>query len=92
MPTNKELVCAAVARAVNAVGGLSSAASLLGVSAPTVHEWKSGQRQVPVVRAIQLERFCYGQVRAEELRPDLVEEIQFLRGTKRQRKSTEVPA
>jgi DNA-binding transcriptional regulator YdaS (Cro superfamily) len=77
----------AVERAIEVVGGITSAAAMLGVSGPTVHEWKSGKSKVPFVRAIQLERLSYGAVRAEEFRPDLTSEIQYLRGTKRQRRA-----
>lgn len=88
MPTTQTQMNAvsAVRAAIEAVGGVSNCAALLGLAAPTVHEWKSGKKDVPLIRAIQLERICYGAVRAEEIRPEAADEIMFLRGAKRRQR------
>ena len=45
-------------------------ASKLGVSVPTVHEWKSGKRSVPVLRCVSIVNVSNGAVSLQELRPN----------------------
>lgn len=52
------------------VGGLTSLAKLLGVSAPTVHEWKTNKRPVPVLRCVSISKATNGAVTLQDLRPD----------------------
>lgn len=52
-------------------GGLGALADRLGVSSPTVHEWKSGKRQVPFERCVQIEQTTNGLVTCEMLRSDV---------------------
>lgn len=59
-----------IGKAAHAVGGLSILASKLGVSPPTVHEWKTGKRPVPVLRCVSINRVTNGIVTLQELRPD----------------------
>ena len=59
-----------IGKAARAVGGLSTLASLLGVSPPTVHEWKTGKRPVPVLRCVSIHQATNGAVTLQELRPD----------------------
>lgn len=65
----------AIRKACHLVGGLSKMAALLGVKVPTVSQWVSGNpqnhRQVPAERCPAIERATSGQVRCEELRPDI---------------------
>ncbi|MEI8324967.1 MAG: helix-turn-helix domain-containing protein [Betaproteobacteria bacterium] len=60
-----------VEQAIKIAGGVSRLALLLGVQPPTVHEWKSGKRQVPAERCPQIERVTAGAVTCEQLRPDM---------------------
>lgn len=57
--------------ASDCVGGISTLARMLGVKVPTVHQWTTGVRSVPVGRAIQIEAATHGAVRVEDLRPDI---------------------
>jgi len=52
------------------VGGLSTLANMVGVSAPTVHEWKTKRRPVPVLRCLSIVRATNGAVTLQELRPN----------------------
>lgn len=45
-------------------------ARLVGVSAPTVHEWKTNRRPVPVIRCADIIRISGGLVTRQELRPN----------------------
>ncbi|PJK00817.1 transcriptional regulator [Lysobacteraceae bacterium NML91-0213] len=46
-------------------------ARVLSVTPVTVSQWSSGDRQVPAERCPAIERATGGQVRCEELRPDV---------------------
>lgn len=59
-----------IERAASVVGGLSALAELVGVSPPTVHEWKTGKRPVPVLRCVSISIATGGVVTLKELRPD----------------------
>lgn len=56
--------------AVQAVGGLTTLARMLGVSPPTVHEWKTQKRPVPASRCAAIVRVTNGLVTLQQLRPD----------------------
>jgi len=56
-------------KAVRAAGGVSKLARLLGVTAPTVHEWKTSKRPVPAARCSAIVRVTNGAVTLQELRP-----------------------
>jgi DNA-binding transcriptional regulator YdaS (Cro superfamily) len=60
-----------VVQAIELAGGLSRLAALIGVKPPTVHEWKTGERQVPAERCMEIEAAVKGGVTCEQLRPDL---------------------
>lgn len=60
-----------VRAAADCVGGITSLSKLIDVSVPTVHQWITGVRRVPTERAIRIEEATKGQVKAEELRPDV---------------------
>ena len=53
-------------------GGMSGSelARSIGVSAPTVAEWCSGRRPVPIARCFAIERATGGVVTRRDLRPD----------------------
>lgn len=61
----------ALKTACDQVGGITALSKLLGISPPSVHQWFSGSRRVPVERCIQIESATHGAVRAEDLRPDV---------------------
>lgn len=61
----------ALQRAARLVGGQSTLARRLGVSSPTVNQWFHGDRQVPAERCPLIEKLTGGQVRCEDLRPDV---------------------
>jgi DNA-binding transcriptional regulator YdaS (Cro superfamily) len=54
--------------AINAVGGMRPLARLLGISAPSVWEWRH-RGQIPVTRVLQIERLTG--VSRHVLRPDI---------------------
>lgn len=58
-----------VDRAAHLVGGLSALASIVGVAPPTVHEWKTLKRPVPVQRCLAISQATNGAVTLQELRP-----------------------
>lgn len=60
-----------VKNAANVVGGITALAKELAVTPPTVHQWISGVRPVPVGRCPQIERATSGVVCCEDLRPDV---------------------
>ena len=59
----------AINRACEAVGGQSKLAELIGVSTQSITNWKS--RGVPAEHAPDIERATAGQVRCEELCPEV---------------------
>lgn len=56
-------------------GGITNLANALGVKPPTVSQWISSNpslsRRVPAERCPAIERATNGQVRCEDLRPDV---------------------
>lgn len=60
-----------VQRAIDHLGSQSALAEKLGVTQPTVSEWRRGERPVPVDRAPEIERGTDGTVPCEETRPDI---------------------
>jgi len=60
-------------------GGGRQLALAVGVSSVIVSQWKTGARQVPADRCIDIERATGGQVRCEDLRPDV--DWAYLRAT-----------
>lgn len=59
-----------IIRASNNVGGQNVLAHLLGVSCPTVSQWASGVRPIPVNRCVAIEQATAGAVTRKDLRPD----------------------
>jgi DNA-binding transcriptional regulator YdaS (Cro superfamily) len=59
-----------IIRAGDAVGGQSALANLLGVSSPTVSQWRSGLRPIPAERCVSIEKATLGAVTRKDLRPD----------------------
>lgn len=71
MPNNRSMEhISPVESAIQIVGGLTALARLLGVAPPTVHEWKTGKRPVPVERCVAIERATESAVTRQDLRPD----------------------
>jgi len=56
-------------RACELVGGTASLARALGVTKGAVHQWRRGERPVPIVRCVQIESLTAGRVVRSELRP-----------------------
>ena len=59
-----------VKRACLVVSGQSRLARLLGVSVPTVNQWISGKRPVPIPYCVAIEHATNGAVTRKDLRPD----------------------
>lgn len=57
-------------RVVDMVGSQTRLADLLNVKPPTVNQWVTGVKPIPVKRCLQIERIVGGAVTAEELHPD----------------------
>lgn len=62
-------------RAAGIVGSQKALADALGVSKAAVGQWKDEGRRVPAEHCPQIERMTGGQVRCEELRPDVAWEV-----------------
>ncbi len=60
-----------IARVIEAAGGVSALAVKLGVKAPTVHQWKTGDRKVSPRLALVIEREWPDLATVHELRPDV---------------------
>lgn len=60
-----------IINAAQLVGGQRRLAEKLGVSQPTISEWRTGRRQVPRDRCPLIEKATGGKVACEMLRPDL---------------------
>ena len=73
MPNNlhmsKDIQTSEVEKACNLAGGQASLARMLGISAPTVNQWASGTRPVPIHQAIAIEIAFKNQVSRRRLRP-----------------------
>jgi DNA-binding transcriptional regulator YdaS (Cro superfamily) len=61
----------AVLKACEILGSKSALARAVGVKPPTVQQWCNGERPVPPVKCIEIERVTDRRVRVEELAPDL---------------------
>ncbi|MGP5478401.1 transcriptional regulator [Pseudomonas helleri] len=59
----------AVREAARIVGSQIDLAKSLGVSAPTVSQWCSGDRPIPPARALQIQTLTKGEVKCTELCP-----------------------
>lgn len=71
MPNNRGMEhISPVEKAIQIVGGSTALARLLGVTPPTVHEWKVGKRPVPIERCLAIERATSGAVTRLDLRPN----------------------
>jgi len=51
-------------------GGGTALAVQIGVAQPTVSEWSTGKKQVPIERCVAIERATEGAVTRRDLRPD----------------------
>ena len=71
----------AVAQAVALLGSRSSAAEAIGVSKSAVSMWCDGSSELPLLRAIQIDRLLGGAIQAEKLRPDAAAEFAYLRSS-----------
>ena len=66
----------AIKKAVGILGGQKALADALGVKQPTVSQWVSGKKKVPLTRLRGIEDATCGLVTRKELRPDLAEIFQ----------------
>lgn len=64
-----------IALAAQIVGGQAALARAIAVSAPTVNQWVSGRRRVPMDRCPKIESLTGGKVRCDELRPDIAWDV-----------------
>jgi len=60
----------AVTLACQHLGSAVALADALGISSPTVSEWRSGRRPVPIERCVEIEQVTGGAVTRQQLRPD----------------------
>ncbi|MES1979746.1 MAG: helix-turn-helix domain-containing protein [Pseudomonadota bacterium] len=60
-----------VDKAAEILGSQTALAALCGVSRGAVNQWKDPKRKVPAEHCPRIERATNGQVRCEELRPDV---------------------
>lgn len=67
--TNIALLKMTPIQLIDYFGGTTATARALGISPPSVTEWKT--RHIPVERCIQIEQLTGGEVRCEQLRPDI---------------------
>lgn len=56
-------------KSIEIAGGASQLARLLGVTPQAVCNWR--HRPIPITQALAIERITRGEVKADELRPDL---------------------
>lgn len=71
MPNNGGMeLTSPIEKAAQVVGGLTKLANMLGVSPPTVHEWKTLKRKVPAARCKSIVMAANGAVTLQELRPN----------------------
>jgi DNA-binding transcriptional regulator YdaS (Cro superfamily) len=52
-------------------GSIRKLAKSLGVPPSSVSFWKANDRKTPVLHCIEIEKLTKGEVRCEELRPDI---------------------
>jgi DNA-binding transcriptional regulator YdaS (Cro superfamily) len=61
----------AIKTACERVGGITAMANHLGITVGAVHQWTKSMKRVPVERCIAIEVMTRGEVRVEDLRPDV---------------------
>ncbi len=66
--------------AVPSCGAAAALAERIGVSAVVISQWRNGVRRVPTAHCISIEKATGGEVRCEDLRPDV--DWAFLRGSR----------
>lgn len=59
-----------IEKACSIVGGQTALAKAIGVTTPTVNQWVSGIRPVPVERCVAIELATGGKVSRKHLRPN----------------------
>ena len=69
----------AIKQACKILGGNNKLAVLLEVTPGMVSQWVTGHRRIPAERCPTIERATSGEVRCEDLRPDV--DWGYLRGT-----------
>ena len=61
-----------IAEAVQHVGSQSRLAELTGLSQPSIHRLATGRQRVTLERALLIEKATNGEVKASDIRPDLI--------------------
>ena len=56
-------------------GNQKQLAEMLGVTPPTVNQWVSGNRPIPIEKCVAIERATNGHITRKDLRPDDWEKI-----------------
>lgn len=71
--TKKQSLAAqrAIEHLITLMGTQQAAADKIGVRAPVLHAWRRGRQLVPCARCPIIERITAGQIRCEDLRPDI---------------------
>lgn len=60
-----------ITRVIESAGGVSALAAALGVKAPTVYQWKSGERKVSPRLALAISQMWPTVATVHDLRPDV---------------------
>ncbi|HJV73136.1 MAG TPA: helix-turn-helix domain-containing protein [Noviherbaspirillum sp.] len=76
----------ALDKAVSIIGSMQSLADHLGVTKGAVGQWKLDGRRIPAEHCPAIERRVMGEVRCEDLRPDV--DWKYLRTSARTRTAT----
>lgn len=70
MPYDSRMEHMAISKACRILHGKAKLARVIGVSSPTVHQWISGHRPIPIERCVAIERATGGAVTRRDLRPN----------------------
>jgi DNA-binding transcriptional regulator YdaS (Cro superfamily) len=68
---NNKIAVKGLEKAIEIVGGVGNLAKIMGVTRQTIYFWRWKKQVIPVERALQLEKTLKGQVKIEDLRPEL---------------------
>lgn len=77
---------AALQKAVEIVGSASALAAGLGLTKGAVSQWKEPDRKIPAEHCPAIERLTNGNVRCEDLRPDV--DWGYLRTSRKDQRTT----
>lgn len=76
----------ALEKAIKLAGGQSKLATAIGEKAQTVSAWKKRGGRIPVSHVIAVERVLNGQITAEEMCPERIDDWLYMRNSTKQNK------